>query len=126
MIEKGMFDEVIETFHLTKVCSVKSDENSNDSIQVTLDVKFEGATVRTLAQSNLGQGVVVRWQNGPGRKNHDKLVKGQVIKVDWKSPGRMPEVPPEDAIVAKASAMTKEERAAYRAKLLAQMDAIEE
>ena len=92
MITRDMFDGVIETFTLDKVCSFKPDKDSEESKTVTLRVKFEGATIRTLAQSCLGQGVVVKYQNGRARKDYDKIVDKSTIKIDWSRPATAPQL----------------------------------
>jgi len=102
-ITRNLFDIPIEDFTLTKVCSVKSSAEANDSIQVTLRVKYSGVTINQLAQATLGQGVVVKWQNGQGRKKHGSLKKGQVVDVDFKAPGAA-QVDPMEAIILRAKA----------------------
>ena len=105
MITKDMFDQAIENFHLLKVTSVKPDADSNESKQVTLKVNFKNVTINQLAQACLGQGVVVKWQNGGGgRKNYDKLVNNQTVNIDFKAPGVTPQVDPLTAIISAAQA----------------------
>ena len=102
-ITRDMFNTVIDDFELTKVCSVKSDSDSNDSKKVTLKVKYHNVTIQDLANATLGQGVVVKWQNGPGRKNHASWKNGQVIEVNFTSPGSS-QVDAKTALIMEAQA----------------------
>ena len=103
-IKKDLFDVPIDEFHLTKVCSFKADSDSTESKQVTLDIRFKGATVNTLAQSCLSQGVVVKWQNGRARKDYDKIVDKSTVKIDWAAPAKAPQIDPKTAMIAEAQA----------------------
>jgi len=103
-ITKEMFDLVLPEFHLSKVCSFKADADSTESKSVTLDIRFKGATINTLAQSCLSQGVVVKWQNGRARKDYDKIVDKSTIKIDWSRPAVAPQVDPKTAMLNEAIA----------------------
>lgn len=106
MINKDMFDTPIDTFVLSKTCSVKEDKNTpaDEAKTINLKIKFAGATIRTLAQSCLGQGVVVKWQNGRARKDFTKLAHKQTVEIDWASPASAPQVDPKTALLADARA----------------------
>ena len=90
-ITKDQFNTVIDTFTLTKTCSVKPDADG-ESKTVHLKIKFEGATVNALAQSCLSQGVVVKWQNGRGRKIWTQLENNQSVDINWSAPAAAPQV----------------------------------
>ena len=124
MINKDMFNEVLDTFYLTKVVSVKATGESKESKTVTLKVKYEGVSINDLALATLGQGVVVQWQNGgSGRKNYDNLPDKGIVKVDFKSPGKSPEKDPDSVVIARlASFKTQAEREAYLREQLAKFE----
>ena len=107
MLDKSKFDETIDTFTLDKVCSASPDQDAKargESKQFTLRIKFQGATIRTLAQSCLGQGVVVKWQNGRARKDYTKLADKSVIPIDWAAPATAPQLDPKTAMLMEAKA----------------------
>ena len=104
MINKDQFNTAIETFTLSKTCSVREDKDTDTPKTVHLKIKFEGATVNSLAQSCLGQGCVVKWQNGRARKEFTKLVNNQTVEIDWASPATAPQVDPKTALLADAKA----------------------
>jgi hypothetical protein len=103
-ITKDMFDLPIEEFVLYKQTSFKATGDSNESKTVNLEIRFKGATVNTLAQSCLSQGVVVKWQNGRARKDYDKIVDRSTVKIDWSSPATAPQVDPVTAMIQMAAA----------------------
>jgi len=103
-INKDQFNEVIDTFVLSKTCSVKEDKDTAVPKTINLKIRFQGATINTLAQSCLGQGVVVKWQNGRARKDFTKLVDRQTVEIDWASPATAPQMDPRDAMLADAKA----------------------
>ena len=105
--------QMIKGVTLTKVCSIKADQDSTESKQITLKVKFGGVSLNDVFMKALAN-AVIQWQNGPGRKHFDKWVDKQIVNVDFKAPARMPQVDPEEAIKAKlATFATKEEKLAY-------------
>lgn len=104
IITKDMFNAVIDTFTLDKVCSFKADKDSDESKTVTLRVKYQGATIRTLAQSTLGQGVVVKYQNGRARKDYTKIADRSVVEINWAAPATAPQVDPKTAMLMEAKA----------------------
>ena len=106
---------IITGVTLTKVCSVKADQDSTESKQVTVNVKYDGLTLRDIFEKALA-GDIIKWQVS-ARKHFTTLKK--VENVDAKSPGRAPQVAPEVAIKAKMASMTKEEKQAYIQSLLA-------
>ena len=118
MIKKEMFNETLETFELSKVCSIKPDKDSSESKHVTLKIKYDQVTINDLASATLSQGVLVRWQNGQARKRFDSLVDKQIVEVNFKSPGSR-NVDPEVEIINKLSSMkSNEEREEYLNNLL--------
>jgi len=105
-------NEIITNVVLTKVCSIKADKDSNESKQVTLKVKFDGATVQSVFDKALA-GAVIAWQNGVGRKSYDTLKQGQVVEIQFTAPASRTAVDPETAMIAKLQAMTPEAQMAY-------------
>ena len=111
---------IVKGVKLSKVCSIKPHAESEDSKQVTLEVSFDEVPLSAVFQKALSA-TVVTWQNSKGRKNFDVLRDKQVVKIDFKAPTKAPELPPEDAVVAKAKGMTPEERKAYIAEMEARL-----
>ena len=111
--EKTMLNmnEVIANMTLTKVCSIKAYKESTESKNITLRVKFDGATVQSVFDKAVA-GAVIQWQNGVGRKQYDTFKPNQVVDIQFVSPARTT-VDPEAAMVAKLSTMTADEQLAY-------------
>ncbi len=109
-------NEVIANVTLTKVCSIKADKDSDNSKQINLKVKFDGATVQSVFNKALA-GTVIQWQNGVGRKNFDTYKANQVVEVQFTAPASTT-VDPETAMVAKLQSMTSTEQAAYLKELM--------
>jgi hypothetical protein len=105
-------NEVIANITLSKVCSIKADKDSTESKQVTLKVKFDGATVQSVFDKALA-GAVIAWQNGVGRKSYDTLKAGQVVEIQFTAPASRTAVDPETAMIAKLQSMTPEAMTAY-------------
>ncbi len=110
--------EIIANVTLTKVCSIKADKDSTESKQVTLRVKFDGATVQSVFDKAVA-GAVIAWQNGVGRKGYDEFKAGQVIDIQFTAPASRTAIDPETAMVAKLQAMTPEQQIAYLKELTA-------
>lgn len=104
-------NEVIKNVTLTKVCSIRPFKNSDEVKHVTLAIKYDGLTIGDVLAKALRQDVIA-WQNGPGRKNFDKLVNGSTVNVNASRPGATT-VDPETAMVAKLMAMTPDEQQKY-------------
>jgi hypothetical protein len=104
-ITKDNWDSFPVDLTIDKDCSVKADDESTASKTVTLRVKYAGVTVKDVIMATLGQGVVVKWQNGAGgRKNYDKLVDKSIVNLDFKAPGIAPKEDPKDAFLREAKA----------------------
>lgn len=104
--------EVIANVTLTKVCSIKLEKDSDESKQITLKVKFDGATVQSVFDKAVS-GAVIQWQNGVGRKNFDTYKPNQVVEIQFNAPASRTAVDPETAMIAKLQSMTPDEQAAY-------------
>jgi hypothetical protein len=97
-------NEVVKGIVLSKACSIKPDKDSTESKTVTLSIKFEGVTLQSVFDKAVSS-AVIQWQNGPGRTKFDEWKHGQVVVVEFKAPGRAPQVSPQvqfkaDAIAA--------------------------
>jgi hypothetical protein len=114
-ITKDMFDQKLEDFTLTKVTSIKADNGSKESKQVTLKVHYRGVTINELATSTLGQGVVVQWQNA-NRKHFESI--GREVDVEFRSPGAV-QKDPQLAVANDLATMSEAGREAYIKDLLA-------
>lgn len=111
-------NEVISGVTLVKVCSIKPDKESENAKQVTLKVKFDGATVQSVFDKAVA-GAVIQWQNGQGRKKFDELKNGQVVEIQFSSPAARAQVDPETAMVSMLQAMTPEQQIEYLKNLAA-------
>jgi hypothetical protein len=111
-------NEVIANVTLTKVCSIKPDKESDESKQINLKVKFDGAVLSSVFDKAVS-GAVIQWQNGVGRKNFDTYKNGQVIEIQFIAPASRTAVDPETAMIAKLQSMTPEEQVKYLKELTA-------
>ncbi len=104
--------EVIANVTLTKVCSIRADKDSTDSKNITLRVKFDGATVQSVFDKAVA-GAVIQWQNGVGRKGYDTFKPNQTVDIQFTAPASRTAIDPETAMIAKLQAMTPEEQLNY-------------
>ena len=111
-------NEIISGVTLTKVCSIKADKDSTESKNITLKVKFDGATVQSVFDKALA-GAVIQWQNGQGRKNFDTFKMNQVVEIQFNAPAARTMIDPETAMIAKLQSMTAEEQIDYLKELTA-------
>jgi hypothetical protein len=111
-------NETITDVTLTKVCSIKADKDSTESKNITLKVKFDGATVQSVFDKAVA-GAIIRWQNGVGRKSFDTLKANQTVEIQFNAPASRTAVDPETAMVAKLQTMTPEEQVQYLRELAA-------
>jgi hypothetical protein len=111
-------NEVITNVTLTKVCSIKADKDSNESKNITLKVKFDGATIQSVFDKAVA-GAVIQWQNGVGRKNFDNYKMNQIVEIQFSAPASRTAIDPETAMVAKLAAMTPDEQAEYFKEMIA-------
>ena len=110
-------NEVIANVTLAKVCSIKADKDSTETKQITLKVKFDGATVQSVFDKAVA-GAVIQWQNGVGRKQFDTFKNNQTIDIQFSAPASRTAIDPEQAMIAKLSTMTNEEQTAYIANVM--------
>lgn len=103
--------ELITNVTLTKICSIKADKESTESKQVTLKVKFDGASLQSVFDKAVA-GAVIQWQNGVGRKGFDTLKNGQTVDIQFNAPASRTAVDPETAMVALLAGMTPEQQKA--------------
>ena len=111
-------NEIIAGVTLTKVCSIKADKDSTESKAITLRVKFDGATIKSVFDKAVA-GAVIAWQNGVGRKNFDTFKSGQTVEIQFSAPASRAQIDPEQAMIAKLTAMTPAEQAQYLKELTA-------
>jgi hypothetical protein len=114
---KGMktminMNEVIANVVLTKVCSIKADKDSDETKQISLKVKFDGAKLSSVFDKAVS-GAVIQWQNGVGRKNFDTYKNNQTVEIQFTAPASRTAIDPETAMVAKLMTMTAEEQTKY-------------
>lgn len=104
-------DMVISGLTLEKACSVKASKDSKISKTVNLRVKFDGATLRGVFEKCMG-GVVIQWQNGPGRNKFDTWTEKQYVDITFSAPTKV-QVDPKEGTLAWAQTASKEELDAY-------------
>lgn len=105
-------NETITNVILTKVCSIKADKDSADSKQITLRVKFDGASLGSVFDKAVS-GAVIAWQNGVGRKGFDTFKNLQTVDIQFIAPASRTAIDPEQAMIAKLQSMTPEEQLTY-------------
>ena len=96
-------NEVITNVTLTKVCSIKADKDSTDTKQITLRVKFDGATIQSVFDKAVS-GAVIAWQNGVGRKQFDTFKPMQTVDIQFTAPASKATETPENAFTREAIA----------------------
>jgi hypothetical protein len=90
MITKEMLSDSIGDLAVDKICSIKADADSPETKQVTLRFNLQGVLLRAVIDSAISS-AVIKWQNGPGRKQFTSWKTGQVIEVSFASPGKKTE-----------------------------------
>lgn len=85
---------VVKGVTLSKACSIKPDKDSDESKTVTLSIKFDGVTLGAVFEKAMSS-AVIQWQNGPGRSKFDQWKSGQTVTVEFKAPGRAPQISPQ-------------------------------
>lgn len=93
-IEAKDLERVIGAIVLDKMCSIKADADSSESKKVTLRLSFTGVQLKEVF-ANAVSSAVIKWQNGPGRKQYTTWKDGQVVVVNFSSPGKRIETPQE-------------------------------
>lgn len=83
--------------------SMKPDKDSEDSKTFTLNVRFNNVPVIDIINKSLDP-TKIQWVNGPGRSKFDTWTKGQTINIDFKSPGRVPQMTAKEQFKADAIA----------------------
>ena len=75
--------------------SMKPDNGSTEIKKFILDVNFVNEPVVNVIQKAL-EAVKVQWANGgrTGRNNFEAYANNQVVKIDFKSPARAPQLSP--------------------------------
>jgi hypothetical protein len=111
-------NEIIANVTLTKVCSIKADKDSAESKNITLRIKFDGATIQSVFDKAVA-GAVIAWQNGVGRKGYDTFKANQTVDIQFTAPASRTAVDPEMAMIAKLQSMTPAEQTAYLKDMMA-------
>lgn len=111
-------NEVVTGITLTKICSIKPDKDSNESKNINLSVKFDGAVLKSVFDKAVS-GAVIAWQNGIGRKQFDTFKNGQTVNIQFNAPASRTVIDPETAMVAKLQSMTADERKTYLDEIIA-------
>jgi len=69
--------------------SISPDKESDESKTVTLNIIFNGSSVNDVFAKACSS-ARISWQNGVGRPMFESWDNGQVVNVDFDSPGRKP------------------------------------
>jgi hypothetical protein len=103
-------NSIIANVKLSKVCSIRADEDSTEKKNINLVVKFDGAKLSSVFDKAVS-GAVIAWQNGVGRKNFDSYKSGQTIEIQFVAPASKAQIDPMDALIndAKAAGMSPEQ-----------------
>ena len=107
--------------------SMRPDNESKEVKKFTLKVKFANVPLADIVNAAIGsQPTKVQWCNGPGRKHFDTWKNNQVVDVDFKSPGRAPQLTAMEQfrIDARAAGVDVEDKAALTAYITEQLDKI--
>jgi len=110
-------NEIIKGVVLTKECSIKADNDSDESKRLTVKMNYDGLTMQDIFTKALSSDVI-KWQAG-ARKRFDSFTDKQTVEVSAKSPGGSPQIDPETAMVAKLKGMSPDEQKAYIENMLA-------
>jgi len=96
--------------------SMKADNTSKEVKKFKLNVKFDNVLVSDIIEKALDP-TKIQWVNGVGRKHFDTYKDGQAIEVDFKSPGRAPQLTMIEQlhIEAKAAGVDIGDKAALKA-----------
>ena len=102
---------VIDDVTLTKICSVKPDGESDESKQVTVNMKYDGLTLRDVFTKALSSDIIKFQASARKRFTSIKSVEN----VNAKSPGAQPMVDPKTAMIneAKASGVDTTNKVAF-------------
>ena len=105
--------------------SMKPDADTNDVKKFTLKVKFNNVPVADVIAKALDP-TKIQWVNGVGRKHFDTWENNQVVDVDFKSPGRAPQLSPMEQfkLDAKAAGVDVEDKQALTEYITKQLDKI--
>jgi len=109
--------EVIANVTLTKVCSIRADEDSTEKKTIVLKVKFDGVTLASVFDKAMS-GTVIAWANGVGRPKFDTFKHGQTVEIQFSAPAAKAQIDPEVAMVMKLQTMTLDEQKVYLAEMI--------
>ena len=105
--------------------SMRADGESTESKKFTLKVRFNNVPVADIVNKAL-EPTKIQWVNGVGRKHFDTYTSGQTIEIDFKSPGRAPQLSAMEQfkLDAKAAGVDVEDKVALTAYITKQLDKI--
>ncbi len=102
------------------VGSFRADNESTESKTVRINFLFNGDSIKDVMNKACSS-AKISWVNGPGRKNFDSWENGQVVTVDFASPGKTSLTDEQQmqklANGLKAKGMTPEQMIEYLTKL---------
>ncbi len=112
--------QIVKDVVLSKVCSIRADEDSTEKKNINLRINFDGALLQSVFDKAVSSAVIT-WQNGVGRKQFDTFKNGQTVDIQFIAPATRAQIDPETAMVAKLQSMTAEEQKAYIAEMMAKV-----
>lgn len=107
--------------------SMKPDGESSEVKKFTLKVRFNNVLVEDIVNAAIGsQPTKVQWCNNVGRKHFDTYTNNQTIEVDFKSPGRAPQLSAMEqfTLEAKAEGINTNDKQALKAYIAKRIDAL--
>ena len=116
-LNKGNYDDTLD-ITLTKVCKVSPDKAgklAGVTKNINVEVSYKGLTFKDVMAKALKSDIIA-YQNGVARKNFNKMVNGETVKIDAASPGAN-YIDPEEKTIELFGNKTEEEQLAFIALL---------
>jgi hypothetical protein len=112
-ISKVNYDDKLD-ITLTKICKVSPDKAgkiAGVTKTVNVEVSYKGLTFKDVMAKAL-KSDIISYQNGVARKNYEKLVNGETVKIDAASPGAN-YIDPEEKVLASFDNKSEAEQLAF-------------
>ncbi len=120
-LDKKNYGDIID-ITLTKVCKVSPDKEGKEkgiSKSINVEISYKNLTFKDVMAKALKSDIIA-YQNGNARKNFEKLVNGEIVKIDAASPGAN-YIDPEEKVVENFGNKTAAEQKAFMKQLEALM-----
>lgn len=100
-IKQSMADRFVVSGTWAINGSMRPFKGATDEKRFRLNVRFDGVKITDIINKAL-EPTKIAWVNNVGRKHFDTYTDNQVIEVDFKSPGKTPDEPPEIRLAREA------------------------